>query len=307
MDNEHEKGYTMNQFQTMWRRMKEDKGFIAALDQSGGSTPKALLNYGIYEDAYHNDEEMFNLVHEMRTRIIKSKSFDNRKILGAILFKKTMDSEIDGKPTAKYLWDEKKIVPFLKIDNGLREINQGVQMMKPIPGLEELLEEAKDKGIFGTKMRSVIKEYNPQGIKELVEEQFEIAKIVIEHDLVPIIEPEVDINAERKEEIEWLLREEIIKELNALPIKNDVMLKLTLPEKENYYKELIENPKVLRVVALSGGYPMEVANEKLLYNEGMIASFSRALVEKLNVNLSDDDFDNELGLAINSIYNASIT
>lgn len=297
----------MNNFQNMWRRMKEDKGFIAALDQSGGSTPKALLNYGILEDAYANEDEMFDLVHQMRTRIIKSKAFEPNKILGAILFKKTMDSEIDGKPTANFLWEEKKIVPFLKIDNGLRELKDGVQMMKPIPGLEEMLDDAKDKGIFGTKMRSVIKEYNPQGIKELVEEQFEIAKIVIEHGLVPIIEPEVDIHAERKEEIEWLLREEIIKELNALPTKDDVMLKLTLPEKENYYKELIENPKVLRVVALSGGYPMGEANDKLLYNEGMIASFSRALVEKLNVNLSDDDFDRELGYAIDSIYNASIT
>ncbi|SDQ93010.1 fructose bisphosphate aldolase [Virgibacillus salinus] len=291
---------------SQFEKIKNGKGFIAALDQSGGSTPKALANYGVLEDAYSNEEEMFNLVHEMRTRIITSPAFDSTYILGAILFEQTMDSKIEGMYTADYLAEKKEIVPFLKVDKGLAEQSNGVQLMKPNPGLDKLLERANERNIFGTKMRSVIKEANPEGIKAVVDQQFEVGKQIIEAGLVPIIEPEVDINSSDKEKSEEILKDELLNHLNDLSETDNVMLKLSIPTKANTYQELIQHPRVVRVVALSGGYPRVEANEKLAKNDGLIASFSRALSDDLNVNQTDEEFNAALKEAVDSIYDASI-
>ncbi|QGS34338.1 fructose bisphosphate aldolase [Corynebacterium xerosis] len=288
------------------KQMTEGKGFIAALDQSGGSTPKALGLYGVTEDQWTNEDDMFDLVHEMRTRIIKSPSFNSDHIIGAILFEQTMDREIDGIPTAQYLWEKKGIVPFLKTDKGLADKANGVQLMKPCPGLDELLERAVAKGIFGTKMRSFVAEANEAGIKENVEQQFEFAKQVLSHGLVPIVEPEVDINAADKAEAEAILRDELIKHLDALPEGEQVMIKVTIPSEDGFYTPLVEHPKCMRVVALSGGYPREDANERLSRQPGMIASFSRALSEGLSAQQSDEEFDATLADSVKGIYEASL-
>lgn len=288
-------------------RMHSGKGFIAALDQSGGSTPKALSLYGVVESNYTNDEEMYTLVHEMRTRIIKSPAFDSQYILGAILFENTMDRKIDGEWTGDYLWEKKKIVPFLKVDKGLADLSNGVQLMKPISNLDELLDRAVARNIFGTKMRSVIKEANPQGIRDVVKQQFEVGKQIFAKGLVPIIEPEVDIYSPDKEKSEQILKEEIQKQLDALDKDVKVMLKLSIPTVNDFYKELIDDPHVVRVVALSGGYSREDANDKLSQNHGLIASFSRALSEGLFANQSDEEFNKELTSTIKGIYEASIT
>ncbi|MFL1674444.1 fructose bisphosphate aldolase [Paenibacillus dendritiformis] len=287
-------------------RIHTGKGFIAALDQSGGSTPKALLQYGIKEDSYSNDEEMFELVHAMRTRIIKSPAFDSKYILGAILFENTMDRKIDDQFTADYLWEKKGIVPFLKVDKGLAELENGVQLMKPIPDLNDLLKRAVDKHIFGTKMRSVIKEANADGIRNVVEQQFDIGKQILAMGLVPIIEPEVDIYSNDKQQSEQILKDELLKQLSALDKDVRVMLKLSIPTEDNFYRELIEEPHVLRVVALSGGYDQTQANEKLARNHGLIASFSRALSEGLTAQQTDEEFNAMLSRSIQSIYEASI-
>ena len=290
-----------------FEQMKNEDGFIAALDQSGGSTPKALALYGISEDAFANDDEMFDLVHEMRTRIITSPAFNSEQIIGAILFEQTMDSEIEGMYTGDYLAEKKGVVPFLKVDKGLAEVSNGVQLMKPISDLDETLRRANERNIFGTKMRSVIQEANPEGIKAVVDQQFEIGKKIIEEGLVPIIEPEVDINSPEKEKCEELLKAEIQSHLDQLGQDEHVMLKLTIPTVANTYKELIDHPKVVRVVALSGGYPTDEANEKLAENKDLIASFSRALTQDLNVDQSDEAFNDTLQKAVDSIYRASVT
>ncbi len=292
--------------QAMLDKMKTQKGFIAALDQSGGSTPKALRLYGIDESAYNGDEEMFNLVHQMRTRIITSNAFSGERVLGAILFENTLDREIEGIPSAHYLWQKKRVVPFLKVDKGLADEANGVQVMKPIPGLAELLAKANAQDVFGTKMRSVIKMANHQGIKDVVEQQFEVGKQIIAAGLVPIIEPEVDINSPEKAEAEALLKVEILTQLNLLNEGQEVMLKLTLPNEANFYKELIDHPRVIKVVALSGGYSREEANEKLAQNKDMIASFSRALTEGISAQQSNDEFEDTLNTSIENIYQASI-
>ena len=290
-----------------FEQMKNSKGFIAALDQSGGSTPKALKLYGITEDQYSDEEQMFNLIHQMRTRIIKSPAFSHNKIIGAILFEQTMDRQIDGKYTADYLWDEKHVVPFLKVDKGLEPLDSdGVQLMKPIDGLAELLSRAKERHIFGTKMRSVVKKASPKGIARVVQQQFEVAKQIIAAGLVPIIEPEVDINIPDKSPAEAILRDEIRKHLDALPSIANVMLKLSLPTINNLYKEFTQHPRVVRVVALSGGYPREKANAILAENKGVIASFSRALTEGLSATQTDEQFNNALAHTIEGIYEASI-
>ena len=287
-------------------KMRNGKGFIAALDQSGGSTPKALKLYGVNEDQYSNETEMYDLIHKMRTRIIKSPSFDER-IIGAILFEQTMDSKIDGKYTADFLWEEKKVLPFLKIDKGLNDLDaDGVQTMKDNPTLPELLKRANERHIFGTKMRSVIKKASPAGIARVVAQQFEVAAQIVAAGLVPIIEPEVDINNVDKVECEAILRDEIRKHLNALPETSNVMLKLTLPTVENFYEEFTKHPRVVRVVALSGGYSREKANDILSKNTGVIASFSRALTEGLSAQQSDTEFNKTLGATIEGIYQASI-
>lgn len=293
----------MNQEQ--FNRMKNDDGFIAALDQSGGSTPKALKAYGIDEDQYSNEEEMFDLVHKMRSRIITSPSFNKERVLAAILFEETMDRTIDGKYTGDYLAD-KGIVPFLKVDKGLADEEHGVQLMKPMPDLDDLLSRAVERNIFGTKMRSNILEANESGIKAVVEQQFEIGKRTVASGLVPIIEPEVNIHAEEKEEIEEILKNEIMNHLNQLNDDEYVMLKLTIPTKANLYKELIDHPQVVRVVALSGGYTRRQANDKLKENEGLIASFSRALASDLKEELSDDEFNTTLDEAVEDIFDASV-
>lgn len=293
----------MNQEQ--FDKIKNGKGFIAALDQSGGSTPKALKDYGVEENEYSNDEEMFNLVHEMRARIITSPAFNGDKILGAILFEQTMDREVEGKYTGAYLAD-KGIVPFLKVDKGLAEETDGVQLMKPIPDLDKLLDRANERGIFGTKMRSNILENNKEAIEKVVKQQFEVAKEIIAAGLVPIIEPEVNIHAKDKEAIEANLAEAIKAELDNLKKDQYVMLKLTIPTKVNAYSELIEHPQVIRVVALSGGYSRDEANKILKQNDGLIASFSRALVSDLNVKQSDEEFNKGLQEAIDSIFDASV-
>lgn len=288
-------------------RMHSGKGFIAALDQSGGSTPKALSQYGVEESSYTNDEEMYTLVHEMRTRIIKSPAFDSKYILGAILFENTMDRKIDEQYTADYLWEKKNIVPFLKVDKGLADLANGVQLMKPISNLDELLTRAVERNVFGTKMRSVIKEANATGIRQIVEQQFAVGLQIFEKGLIPIIEPEVDIYSIDKEKSEEILKEEILKQLNALDKDVKVMLKLSIPTVNDFYKELISDPRVVRVVALSGGYTREDANQKLSQNHGLIASFSRALSEGLFANQSDIDFNTILERTIEEIYVASIT
>ncbi|MFB7142153.1 fructose bisphosphate aldolase [Gottfriedia sp. NPDC056225] len=287
-------------------RISSGKGFIAALDQSGGSTPKALLQYGIKEDSYSNEKEMYELVHEMRTRIITSPAFDSKFILGAILFENTMDRYIDGQYTADYLWEKKGIVPFLKIDSGLANLEDGVQLMKPIPGLTDLLNRANNRNIFGTKMRSLIKEANAAGIKKVVKQQLDIANQIVDMGLVPIIEPEVDINSVDKEASEKLLKNEILAQLSTLDKDAKVMLKLSIPTKNNFYTDLIDDPHVVRVVALSGGYTQAEANEKLALNHGLIASFSRALSQGLTAGQTDEEFNSMLSKSINSIYEASI-
>mgnify|MGYP001085183064 FL=1 len=286
--------------------MHSGKGFIAALDQSGGSTPKALSQYGVEESQYTNDEEMYTLVHEMRTRIIKSPVFDSQYILGAILFENTMDRKIDGQWTADYLWEKKHIIPFLKVDKGLADLANGVQLMKPIPNLNELLDRAVERNIFGTKMRSVIKEANPKGIQEVVKQQFEVGLQIFKKGLVPIIEPEVDIYSPDKEKSEQILKDEIQRQLNSLDKEVKVMLKLSIPTINNFYGDLMTDPHVVRVVALSGGYSREDANQKLAENHGLIASFSRALSEGLSAGQSEAEFNSQLGNSIKEIYEASI-
>ncbi|PID27834.1 MAG: fructose bisphosphate aldolase [Candidatus Cloacimonadota bacterium] len=288
-------------------RMKNDKGFIAALDQSGGSTPKALKAYGISEDSYSGEKEMFDLVHAMRTRIITGKAFNSDNILGAILFEQTMEREVEGIPTAEFLWTKKRILPFLKVDKGLAELKDGVQMMKPIPNLADSLARAKEKQIFGTKMRSVIKEANPEGIKAVVAQQFELGIQIAKTGLVPIIEPEVDINSPEKAKCEEILRNELRENLEKLPKDLLVMFKLSIPSEPDFYKEFTEHPQVVRLVALSGGYPRNEANSLLAQNKGMIASFSRALAEGLSADQSDEAFNNTLEKSIKEIYVASIS
>jgi fructose-bisphosphate aldolase class I len=289
------------------RKIKTQSGFLAALDQSGGSTPKALSNYGIEEGAWANEAEMFALVHQMRARIITSPSFNGDRILAAILFEGTMDREIEGQPTADYLWNVKRIVPFLKVDKGLANENDGVQLMKSMSGLAGLLEKANTKGIFGTKMRSVIKKASGSGIQAIVDQQFDVGSQILAAGLVPIVEPEVDIHCPDKAEAEGLLKAALLKSLNNLPADQMVMLKLTLPEQADFYAELVKHPKVLKVVALSGGYSRQEGNDRLRRNHGVVASFSRALVEGLSAQQSDAQFDATLDTAIQSIYEASIT
>jgi len=290
-----------------YEKIAKSAGFIAALDQSGGSTPKALKLYGVPESAYSGDEQMFAKVHEMRTRIVTSKSFDGDRILGAILFENTMDREIGGKPSAQYLWEVKKVVPFLKVDKGLEAEKDGAQVMKPIPDLDKLLERAKKHGVFGTKMRSVIKLANPDGIKAVVDQQFEIGLRIVKAGLVPIIEPEVDIKSPQKAEAEAILKANLLAHLNRLAPDQKVMLKLTLPTKDDFYADCIAHKNVLRVVALSGGYSREDANARLARNHGMVASFSRALTEGLSAQQSQAEFDQMLDAAIGSIFAASKT
>ncbi len=290
-----------------FQKMKSGRGFIAALDQSGGSTPKALQLYGIPEDAYSDDDEMFNLVHEMRTRIITSPSFNGDRILGAILFEDTLQREIEGKGSAEYLWAVKQVVPFLKVDKGLADVSDDVQVMKPIPDLDDVLAQAIPKGVFGTKMRSFIKMANSAGIKAVVDQQFDLAHRILDAGLVPIIEPEVDIKSPQKGEAEDLLKATIRQHLDSLAPGRFVMLKISLPEVPDFYADLMRHPNVLRVVALSGGYTQEEADERLTANHGLIASFSRALTEGLNVNQTDKEFDKALGSSIASIYKASLT
>lgn len=287
-------------------KMTTGKGFIAALDQSGGSTPKALRLYGVEESAYSSEDEMFDLIHQMRSRIITSPVFNGDRVLAAILFEQTMDRSIEGKPTATYLWEDKGVVPLLKIDKGLADVENGVQVMKPMPGLDDLLARAAKGGIFGTKERSVIGAADADGIAAVVAQQFEVAKQVLSHGLIPIIEPEVTISISDKAEAEDLLRDEITKNLDALPADQKVMLKLTLPTQANHYQSLVEHPKVMRVVALSGGYSRDDANKMLAENTGVIASFSRALTEGLSAQQSDDEFNATLDKSIQSIYDASV-
>jgi len=288
-------------------KMTSGKGFIAALDQSGGSTPKALSLYGIKPDAYSGDAQMFDLIHAMRTRIITSPAFTGERILGAILFEQTMDREIDGRGTADYLWNVKQVVPFLKVDKGLADETDGTQVMKPMADLDALLARAKAKGIFGTKMRSVIKHANAKGIAAVVDQQFAVGKQILAAGLMPIIEPEVDIKATDKAGAEELLKAAIVAQLDALPAGRQVMLKLTLPSVDGFYADLVAHPKVMRVVALSGGYSRDEADALLARNHGVIASFSRALTEGLTAQQTDDQFNKELDAAIGNIYRASIT
>lgn len=288
------------------KRMQNDKGFIAALDQSGGSTPKALKLYGVNEDAYKNDEEMFDLVHEMRKRIITNPAFNRDRILGAILFKVTMNSKVGDKYTADYLWEDKGVVPILKVDEGLAEELNGVRLMKPIIHLDELLENAKERHIFGTKMRSVIYEYNEEGIKDIVDQQFDYAMRIFGAGFVPIIEPEVDIHAQDKAKIEEILNIYMVEALKDIPDDYRFIFKLTLPEEANHYDDLLDYPQTVRVVALSGGYSRDEANEKLKANKNVIASFSRALAQGLNVNDTEEEFTDKLDKSIEAIYQASI-
>lgn len=289
------------------RQIADGQGFIAALDQSGGSTPKALRLYGIEEDAYSSEAEMYGLIHDMRARIIKSPAFNGEKVVGAILFERTMDGEIDGTPTARYLWDKCGVVPFLKVDKGLAEPEDGAKVMKPMPDLDALLKKAVSHGIYGTKMRSVIDAANPAGVRAVVAQQFEVARQILGHGLVPIIEPEVTISIADKGEAEDLLLEAIRAELDALEPGQEVMLKLTLPENDNQYKALVDHPRVIKVVALSGGYPRDEANARLSRQSGMIASFSRALTEGLSAQQSDDEFDAVLAETVAQIHRASVS
>src|SRR6476659_448829 len=287
------------------QQMKTHPGFIAALDQSGGSTPGALRLYGIKEGAWSNEDEMFAIVHQMRMRMITSPGFTGERIIGAILFENTMDRDIEGQPTADYLWNVKRVVPSLKVDKGLATEKDGVQLMKPMPALTALLEKAKAKRIFGTKMRSVIKQANEAGIKDIVNQQFELARQIISADLVPIIEPEIDIHCPEKGKAEQLLKAAILEKVNELPVGQFVMLKLTLPEQDDFYTEFVKHPRVLRVVALSGGYSREEANNRLRKNHGVVASFSRALVEGLTAQQSDAEFNAMLDTSIQCIFEAS--
>ena len=296
---------TMNERQL--GKIRDRDGFIAALDQSGGSTPKALRLYGIDDGAYSGDDEMFSIIHGMRTRIVTSPSFDGDRILGAILFENTMDREIEGKPSARYLWEEKGVVPFLKVDKGLAAEADGVQLMKPMPGLDALLARAKENGVFGTKMRSVVKLANPDGVRAIVDQQFEVGRRILDAGLVPIIEPEVDIHSPEKEQAEGLLKGALLTHLDALGPDRKVMLKLTLPERENHYAECVKHPNVLRVAALSGGYTREEANARMARNHGVVASFSRALTEGLTARQTDAEFDAMLDTSIASIFEASRT
>jgi len=291
----------------MLQKVRTGSGFIAALDQSGGSTPKALALYGVGEDAWSTEDEMFDLMHAMRTRIMTSPAFTGERVLGAILFEQTMDRQVEGRGTPDYLWSVKNVVPFLKVDKGLADQAYGVQLMKPIPGLFELCTRAGGLGVFGTKMRSVIHLADVVGIRGIVEQQFEVAAEIIGAGLVPIIEPEVDIRSAEKEAAEGILRDEILGQLELLPAGQTVMLKLSIPTVDDFYADLIAHPKVLRVVALSGGYPRDEANERLSRQHGMIASFSRALTEGLSADQSDDEFNSTLGATIDGIYAASIT
>ena len=289
------------------QKMKTHPGFIAALDQSGGSTPHALALYGIKDHAWKDDDEMFELVHQMRTRVITSPSFTGERILGAILFEDTMDRDIEAQPTADYLWNVKRIVPFLKVDKGLQPEKDGVQLMKPMPELAALLDKAKTKHIFGTKMRSVIQRADPAGIQNIVQQQFEVAGRIINSGLVPIIEPEVDIHCPEKARAEALLKEALLEKLNQLPAGQQVMLKLTLPEQADFYADCVRHPKVVRVLALSGGYTQDEADARLRKNHGVVASFSRALLEGLSVHQTDAEFNATLKASIQRIYEASIT
>jgi fructose-bisphosphate aldolase, class I len=287
-------------------KIREGNGFIAALDQSGGSTPKALKLYGVGEDAYGNEDEMYDRIHEMRTRIITSPAFDGDRIIGAILFENTMDREIEGRGTAEYLWAEKRVVPFLKVDKGLAEEADGVQVMKPMPGLDGLLARARDKGVFGTKMRSVIKLANAKGVAAIVDQQFEVGRQILDAGLMPILEPEIDIKSPQKAEAEEILRDRLAAGLDSIPHDQAVMFKLTLPEEDDFYRSLVEHPRVLKVVALSGGYSRDEANARLARNRGVVASFSRALTEGLSADQSDDEFDRAMDESIQSIYDASV-
>ena len=297
----------MTNFNQQLDKINNESGFIAALDQSGGSTPKALANYGIEADAYSNDDEMFEVVHNMRSRIVTSPAFNGNRIMGAILFENTMDREIEGQGTADYLWNVKRVIPFLKVDKGLADEIDGAQIMKPMPDLDALLQKAKQKNIFGTKMRSVIKIDNADGVNAVVSQQFEIGRQIIDAGLVPIIEPEVDINSPQKAAIEELLKTSLLKHLDQLGEGQMVMLKLTLPETDNFYATCIQHPNVLKVVALSGGYSRQEANQRLGKQNGMVASFSRALSEGLSAQQSDDEFNSVLDASIESIFQASST
>jgi fructose-bisphosphate aldolase, class I len=297
----------VSNFDKQLQKIRNDKGFIAALDQSGGSTPKALKLYGVNEDAWTDEKGMYDVVHAMRSRIVTSPAFTGKRLIGAILFENTMDRDVEGKPTPSYLWDVKGVVPFLKIDKGLADEKDGVQLMKPIGGLDALLKRAKAKDVFGTKMRSVIKQANEAGINAIVKQQFEIGQQILAAGLVPIIEPEVDIKTPNKPKAEDLLKAALTKELNALKPDQKVMLKLTIPDKDNLYAELIKHKNVLRVVALSGGYSRDEANKRLARNNGMTASFSRALAEGLTAQQSVKEFNAALDKSIESIYQASIT
>ncbi|HKJ53175.1 MAG TPA: fructose bisphosphate aldolase [Gammaproteobacteria bacterium] len=297
----------MTTFNQQLDKIRNEPGFIAALDQSGGSTPKALANYGIESSAFSNDEEMFDLIHAMRTRIMTSPAFNGDRIMGAILFENTMDREVEGQATADYLWEVKRVVPFLKVDKGLADEQNGAQVMKPMPGLDELLQKARQKHIFGTKMRSVVKTANAAGVEAVVAQQFEFGIRIVEAGLVPIIEPEVDINSPEKAASEELLKNAILTHLDGLADGQLVMLKLTLPEEDNFYAACIEHPRVLKVVALSGGYSRDEANQRLARQNGMVASFSRALSEGLSAGQSDDEFNQVLDASIESIFRASRT
>ncbi|WP_284504424.1 fructose bisphosphate aldolase [Caballeronia sp. ATUFL_F1_KS4A] len=290
----------------MLAQMAEKDGFIAALDQSGGSTPGALRQYGIPDDAYNGDAEMFKLMHEMRVRIMTAPSFTGKKVIGAILFERTMDGEAEGKPVPTFLWEDRGVVPFLKVDKGLEAEADGVQIMKPIPGLDDLLARAVKLGIFGTKMRSVIHQADEKGIAAVAKQQFEVGAQIIKHGLVPILEPEVSIKSPDKKGAEKILRDELLKGLDALPESSNVMIKLTIPDEADFYRPLIEHPRVVRVVALSGGYTRSDACKKLAQNHGMIASFSRALINELKKDMSDSEFDKTLEQSIDEIYEASV-
>jgi len=288
-------------------KVREGKGFIAALDQSGGSTPKALKLYGVGEDEYSGEPEMFDRIHEMRSRIITSPSFSGDRVVGAILFEQTMDRQIEGRDTPEYLWEVKGVTPFLKVDKGLADEADGAQLMKPMPGLDALLERAVAKGVFGTKMRSVVKLADATGVDAIVAQQFEVGRQILGHGLVPILEPEVDINSPQKAEAEALLKTGVLRGLDSIPDGQPVMFKLTLPDFDGFYDELVAHPKVVKVVALSGGYSRDDANDRLARNHGVIASFSRALTEGLSAQQSDSEFDAALDASIKSIYEASIT
>lgn len=297
----------MSSFDQQLQTIQTRNGFIAALDQSGGSTPKALGLYGVNQDSYQSDTEMFDLVHAMRSRIVTSPAFSGERILGAILFENTLDRSIEGKTSAEFLWQNKQVVPFLKVDKGLADENNGVQLMKPMPELDALLAKAKQRGVFGTKMRSVIKSPNADAIAQVVAQQFTLGKQILAAGLVPIIEPEVDINSPQKAECEVLLKTQLLEQLDTLADNQRVMLKLTLPEQANFYRDCINHPRCLKVVALSGGYSREEANQRLTENHGMIASFSRALTAGLSAQQSDAEFNAMLDASIESIYQASKT